>query len=128
MILAADRGRIGGTPGTGWGRRLGRGCGHRFHRRGAARRGDRGGCGRSLGEIGDVLGENAATPSASSTPTVAATVSSIVWAADAEKELTKIPYFVRGKARRNTEKFAAERGVALITVETLYDAKAHFGR
>ena len=29
---------------------------------------------------------------------------------------------------RNTERFAAERGVALITVETLYDAKAHFGR
>jgi light-independent protochlorophyllide reductase subunit B len=32
-------------------------------------------------------------------------------AADAEKELKKIPFFVRGKARRNTETFAAERGV-----------------
>jgi hypothetical protein len=31
--------------------------------------------------------------------------------ADAEKELKKIPFFVRGKARRNTEAFAAERGV-----------------
>jgi light-independent protochlorophyllide reductase subunit B len=51
-----------------------------------------------------------------------------VWAADAEKELHKIPFFVRGKARRNTERFANERGVAMITVETLYDAKAHFGR
>ena len=50
------------------------------------------------------------------------------WAADAEKELKKIPFFVRGKARNNTERFARERGVALITVETLYDAKAHFGR
>jgi light-independent protochlorophyllide reductase subunit B len=50
------------------------------------------------------------------------------WAADAEKELKKIPFFVRGKARRNTERFAADHGVALITVETLYDAKAHFGR
>ena len=40
----------------------------------------------------------------------------------------KIPFFVRGKARRNTERFAAERGIATITVETLYDAKAHFGR
>ena len=50
------------------------------------------------------------------------------WAPDAEKELGKIPFFVRGKARRNTERFAHERGVALITVETLYDAKAHFGR
>jgi light-independent protochlorophyllide reductase subunit B len=50
------------------------------------------------------------------------------WAPDAEKELGKIPFFVRGKARRNTERFAQERGVARITVETLYDAKAHFGR
>jgi light-independent protochlorophyllide reductase subunit B len=52
----------------------------------------------------------------------------VVWATDAEKELHKIPFFVRGKARRNTERFANERGVAMITVETLYDAKAHFGR
>ncbi len=50
------------------------------------------------------------------------------WAQDAEKELNKIPFFVRGKARRNTERFALERGVATITLETLYDAKAHFGR
>ena len=50
------------------------------------------------------------------------------WGPDAENELKKIPFFVRGKARRNTERFAAERGVAMITVETLYDAKAHFGR
>jgi light-independent protochlorophyllide reductase subunit B len=50
------------------------------------------------------------------------------WAADAEKELGKIPFFVRGKARRNTERFALDHGVAVITVETLYDAKAHFGR
>ena len=50
------------------------------------------------------------------------------WAAEAEDELRKVPFFVRGKARRNTERFAGERGVGLITVETLYDAKAHFGR
>jgi light-independent protochlorophyllide reductase subunit B len=50
------------------------------------------------------------------------------WAPDAQKELQKIPFFVRGKARRNTERFAAERGVGTITVETLYDAKAHFAR
>jgi len=53
---------------------------------------------------------------------------SVVWAADAEKELRKIPFFVRGKARRNTERFANENGVATITIETLYDAKAHFAR
>jgi light-independent protochlorophyllide reductase subunit B len=50
------------------------------------------------------------------------------WAPDAEKELKKIPFFVRGKARANTERFARERQLPLITLETLYDAKAHFGR
>jgi hypothetical protein len=35
----------------------------------------------------------------------------VIWLADAERELKKIPFFVRGKARRNTETFAAERGV-----------------
>ncbi|MGB5831350.1 MAG: ferredoxin:protochlorophyllide reductase (ATP-dependent) subunit B [Thiohalocapsa sp.] len=58
----------------------------------------------------------------------ASTESTIVWAADAETELRKIPFFVRGKARRNTERFAQDQGVATITIETLYDAKAHFGR
>ena len=58
----------------------------------------------------------------------AATIDAVAWAPDAEKELHKIPFFVRGKARRNTERFAQETGVALITVEALYDAKAHFGR
>ena len=33
----------------------------------------------------------------------------------AEQELGKIPFFVRGKARRNTERFAVERGLAEIT-------------
>jgi light-independent protochlorophyllide reductase subunit B len=50
------------------------------------------------------------------------------WAPEAEKELGKIPFFVRGKARRNTENFAALQGVATITVETLYEAKAHYAR
>jgi light-independent protochlorophyllide reductase subunit B len=50
------------------------------------------------------------------------------WAADAEQELRKIPFFVRGKARRNTERYALERGFETITVETLYDAKAHYAR
>ena len=52
----------------------------------------------------------------------------IHWLPDAEKELRKIPFFVRGKAKRNTEKFAAERGVGAISIETLYEAKAHYAR
>jgi light-independent protochlorophyllide reductase subunit B len=50
------------------------------------------------------------------------------WDTDAERELQKIPFFVRGKARRNTERFAAERQLSRITLETLYEAKAHFSR
>ena len=52
----------------------------------------------------------------------------LTWGPEAESELKKIPFFVRGKARRNTETYARERGVPLITVDTLYDAKAHFSR
>ena len=50
------------------------------------------------------------------------------WGAEAEKELKKIPFFVRGKARRNTEMYARDKGLPIITLETLYDAKAHFSR
>lgn len=50
------------------------------------------------------------------------------WLPDAEAELKKIPFFVRKKARRNTETYAANHGVNHITVETLYDAKAHFSK
>ena len=61
-------------------------------------------------------------------PAAAPAASQTTWAPEAEKELGKIPFFVRGKARRNTERFAADRSLELITVETLYDAKAHFSR
>ncbi|MFO8238096.1 MAG: ferredoxin:protochlorophyllide reductase (ATP-dependent) subunit B [Prochlorococcaceae cyanobacterium] len=50
------------------------------------------------------------------------------WTADGEAELARIPFFVRGKVRRNTESFARERGLACIDGETLYEAKAHFSR
>ncbi len=59
---------------------------------------------------------------------VDAVVGEAAWAPDAMKELGKIPFFVRGKARRNTERFAIEQGLSMITIETLYDAKAHYGR
>ncbi|MEL7130680.1 MAG: ferredoxin:protochlorophyllide reductase (ATP-dependent) subunit B, partial [Pseudomonadota bacterium] len=50
------------------------------------------------------------------------------WETEAERELRKIPFFVRGKARRNTEQYATERNLASISLDTLYDAKAHYGR
>jgi light-independent protochlorophyllide reductase subunit B len=62
------------------------------------------------------------------TPHAAAGDLTLSWGTEAEQELKKIPFFVRGKARRNTERFATERGIAVITLETLYDAKAHYAR
>ena len=69
-----------------------------------------------------------AVPEAASEASDSAALTESCWAPEAEKELKKIPFFVRGKARRNTESFARERGIASITVETMYEAKAHFSR
>jgi light-independent protochlorophyllide reductase subunit B len=52
----------------------------------------------------------------------------VSWAPEAERELKKIPFFVRGKARRNTEEFANLHALTSIKLETLYDAKAYFSR
>ncbi|SDW07815.1 ferredoxin:protochlorophyllide reductase (ATP-dependent) subunit B [Roseicitreum antarcticum] len=81
----------------------------------------------------DITPEPATVPESVATGPVgtdtAATGSDVLtWLDDAERELKKIPFFVRGKARRNTEKFATEKGVSLISVETLYEAKAHYAR
>ncbi len=56
------------------------------------------------------------------------TAAIVTWRADAEKELRKVPFFVRGKARRNTEAFASSKGLAEIGIDTLYEAKAHYAR
>ncbi len=58
----------------------------------------------------------------------AAAPGAIVWAPSGEAELKKIPFFVRNKARKNTERYAVEMGITSITVDTLYEAKAHYGR
>jgi light-independent protochlorophyllide reductase subunit B len=83
--------------------------------------------GAAPSHLGHAGGHRAQPDRRQDTPTSAAG-DELQWAPDAEQALGKIPFFVRGKARRNTETFARERGVAQITVETLYDAKAHFGR
>ena len=51
-----------------------------------------------------------------------------IWNDEATKELKKIPFFVRGKARRNTEKFALDNGYKQISKDVLYEAKAHYAR
>lgn len=77
-------------------------------------------------EFRDEAGPSHLAPDAAETPSPAA--DAVAWQSDALKELKKIPFFVRGKARRNTELFAAEHGLSAITLDTLYEAKAHFGR
>jgi light-independent protochlorophyllide reductase subunit B len=72
------------------------------------------------------LGAGAANPPAA--PVAAPAAVDTVWTGEAQAELAKIPFFVRGKARRNTEQFAAARGIAPIQLETLYDARSHFAR
>ncbi|MGI0495380.1 ferredoxin:protochlorophyllide reductase (ATP-dependent) subunit B [Alkalinema pantanalense CENA528] len=49
------------------------------------------------------------------------------WSKDGLAELNKIPGFVRGKVKRNTEKFARDRGLSEITAEVLYAAKEAVG-
>ncbi len=52
----------------------------------------------------------------------------IHWTTEGKAELAKIPFFVRGKVRRNTEKYAQQAGCKEINGETLLDAKAHFSK
>ena len=67
-------------------------------------------------------------PIAAETPAQPQADDNVIWLSDAERELKKIPFFVRGKARRNTEHYASERGLHEISLDTLYEAKAHFAR
>lgn len=55
------------------------------------------------------------------------TDSSLTWSPDGLAELNKIPGFVRGKVKRNTERFARENGFAKISVEVMYAAKEAAG-
>jgi light-independent protochlorophyllide reductase subunit B len=73
------------------------------------------------------LGHGAA-PAETPVPAAASAPQPEGWLPDATRELNKIPFFVRGKAKRNTERYASEHGVKAITVETLYEAKAHYAR
>jgi light-independent protochlorophyllide reductase subunit B len=52
---------------------------------------------------------------------------SVIWTEEGAQELRKIPGFVRGKIKRNTEKFAKDMGLQEITLEVLYAAKEAVG-
>ena len=80
--------------------------------------------------VADTTAEIAVPTAGGGAPGGAAATATVVpvWTDDGERELRKIPFFVRGKARRNTEAYAVAHGIARITTDTLYEAKAHYGR
>ena len=82
----------------------------------------------SVGEAIALASTGAANQAVLTTVEVTQDLQGITWSADGEAELKKIPFFVRGKIKRNTEKFASDRGITSITVETLYEAKAAIGK
>lgn len=51
----------------------------------------------------------------------------LTWAPDGLTELKKIPGFVRGRIKRNTEKFARDKNITIITMEVMYAAKEAAG-
>lgn len=51
----------------------------------------------------------------------------LTWAPDGLAELKKIPGFVRGRIKRNTERFARDNNIATITVSVMYAAKEAAG-
>ena len=55
------------------------------------------------------------------------TESDLIWTPDALTELQRIPGFVRGKIKRNTEKFAREQNLPEITLEVMFAAKEAVG-
>ena len=50
---------------------------------------------------------------------------SIEWDDLARQELDKIPGFVRGKVKRNVDKFAKSKGIKNVTIDIMYAAKEH---
>nr|AYQ94186.1 protochlorophyllide reductase subunit B [Borodinellopsis texensis] len=53
--------------------------------------------------------------------------SDLNWAPDALAELNRVPGFVRGKVKRNTEKFAIEQNIKIISAEVMFAAKEAVG-
>jgi light-independent protochlorophyllide reductase subunit B len=51
-----------------------------------------------------------------------------VWLSDAALELKKVPFFVLGRAKRNIESYATEKGVEQICMATVAEARTHFSK
>nr|YP_009313529.1 Protochlorophyllide reductase subunit B [Galaxaura rugosa]SCW21783.1 Protochlorophyllide reductase subunit B [Galaxaura rugosa] len=51
----------------------------------------------------------------------------IIWSPQALQELSRIPGFIRGKVKRNTEKFAINKKTYKIDLDIMYEAKEKLG-
>ena len=80
------------------------------------------------GHLSHLEGASAAAEAAPLASPQPVTAGELHWSADGEAELAKIPFFVRGKVRKNTEAFARDKGLTAIDSEALYEAKAFFSR
>ena len=45
------------------------------------------------------------------------------WSPEASQELNRIPGFVRGKVKRNTEKYARSQNLSEISLDVMFSAK-----
>lgn len=55
------------------------------------------------------------------------TTTDCTWSQDGLDELNKVPGFVRGKVKRNTEKYARQNSINVITAEVMFAAKEALG-
>jgi light-independent protochlorophyllide reductase subunit B len=62
-----------------------------------------------------------------SQPVVPVAEQPLSWSADAQALLKKIPFFVRGKAQKNIERYAQEHGIQTITNDIVHAAREAVG-
>jgi len=60
-------------------------------------------------------------------PAVATATGTIVWSAEAQERLTRVPNFVRGMVKKIYGDYAKERGIAEITPAVMDTARAELG-
>lgn len=60
-------------------------------------------------------------------PAVATAAASVVWSADAQERLTRVPTFVRGMVKKIYADYAKERGIPEITPAVMDTARAELG-
>nr|QKN19252.1 photochlorophyllide reductase subunit B [Eudorina cylindrica] len=71
----------------------------------------------------DTVGNQVENTKTSSKINLSTQVECNLWSSEGLAELNKVPGFVRGKVKRNTEKYALQNNIAVITVEVMYAAK-----